>query len=178
MSWALPTCFCVAEWLRCHSNHSTKAFRVPAGSRNRCGAGGVCPWAETPVLCSGLGAAQSLRRHICCDTTGAARQAHAPHPAPYPWVLSLSCCTIPINCERSQLPTTVTITLKPCSREGCCYTAQMYHTTSTECLVYDYTVQMQILWNAVARLYYRIMCEDNEEQRRSKELNLGNKRLL
>lgn len=44
--------------------------------------------------------------------------------------------------------------------------------------MYDYLVQLQILWNAVAGLYCRIMWEDNEAGTRSKELNLGNRRLL
>lgn len=174
MSWALPTCFSVAEWPRCHSNHSTGAFSSACRITELVQSRRCLPWNTNTLLCSGLGAAQSLRRHICCDTTGGARRAHAPHPAPYPRVLSLSCCTIPINSERIQLLATVIIVLKPCSGEGCCCTAQMYPTSSTECLMDDYVVQMQILWNSGAGLYCRIMWEE----RRSKELNLGKTRLL
>jgi len=42
----------------------------------------------------------------------------------------------------------------------------------------DCLVKLKILWNTVAGLYCRIMWEDNEAERRSDELNLGNRRLL
>lgn len=105
---------CVSDWA-VTAITALRSSAVPAGSGSWCRAGGVCPWAETPPPCPGPAAAQSLRRHICCDTTGGARQAQDPHAALYPRVLSRSCCTIPVDTERSQLPATVTTALKPCS---------------------------------------------------------------
>lgn len=160
METGCPGLYPPSVWLR---HWGVPAITALRHSQTCCRAGAVCPWTETPWLCSGLGELRAWG-----DTF-----AVTPQVVPGRHMLLIQLCILECSqlrqpCHKSweePAPTGVSTALKPCSREGCCYPAQMYPTASTQGLMYDCTVQMQILWNTVAGLYCRIMWEDNEGEK-------------